>query len=91
MIIGLPRDITCTWSGDVAGTTLEWFLVGLDAIPIETETNTTSIVLSPDPNNSGLDGSMFTCKATLADGREFEKTVTLEVKGRQRMICSIMV
>ena len=60
---------------------MEWFLVGLDAVPIETETNSNSVALSPDPNSSGLDGAMFTCKATLADGSQFEETITLDVRG----------
>ena len=80
LIIGLSRDIICTWNGTNA-TTMEWFLVGLDAVPIETKTNSNVILLSPDPNSSGLDGAMFTCRVTLADGKQFEKTITLEVRG----------
>ena len=60
---------------------MEWFLVGLDAIPIETASNTNNVVLSPDPDSSGLDGAMFTCRATLSDGREVEETITLRVRG----------
>jgi len=55
LIVGLPRDITCTWSGETNATKMEWFLVGLDAIPIESADNSNSVVLSPDPNTSGLD------------------------------------
>ena len=59
---------------------MEWFLVGLDAIPIQSTTNSNSVVLSPDPNTSGLDGAMFTCRVTTTTGTEYE-TITLQVKG----------
>ena len=80
LIVGLPRDITCTWSGETNATKIEWFLVGLDAIPIESADNSSSVILSPDPNTSGLDGAMFTCRVTL-DNETYEETITLEVKG----------
>lgn len=81
LIVGLPRDITCTWSGKTNATKMQWFLVGLDAIPIESADNSTSVVLSPDPNTIGLDGAMFTCTVTTYNGRQYEATITLEVKG----------
>ena len=82
-MIGFPRDINCTWTGATTAAKMEWFLVGFDGTPaIETATNSNVVVLSPDPNNSGLDGDMFTCKVTLDDGSEFEETITLTVRGK---------
>ena len=56
--------------------------MGLDAIPIETASDSRTVVLSPDPDSSGLDGAMFTCRATTSDGRQFEETITLNVRGK---------
>ena len=55
--------------------------MGLDAIPIEAASNSRIVVLSPDPDSSGLDGAMFTCRATTSDGRQVEETITLNVRG----------
>ena len=66
-------------------TKIEWFLVGLDAIPIEWTSDSNSVVLSPDPNTSGLDGAMFTCRVTL-DNKTHEETITLDVKGCHSLI-----
>ena len=56
--------------------------MGLDAIPIETASDSRIVVLSPDPDSSGLDGAMFMCRATTSDGRQVEETITLNVRGK---------
>ena len=81
LIIGLSRDINCTWSGEINVTMMEWFVVGLEAIAVETTTGSRSILLTLEPDSDGLDGAMFTCRATLSDGREIERTITLTVQG----------
>ena len=61
---------------------MEWFLVGLgtgDAI--ETVMTESSILLTINPSDEGLDGTMYTCKATTSDGQAVEKIITLSVKG----------
>ena len=68
---------------------MEWFVVGLDAAPIETATETTSVVLSLTPDDDGLDGAMLTCKATLSDGREVEDSITLRVRGNNVFILCV--
>ena len=60
---------------------MEWFVVGLEAVAVETATNTRTVILTLEPESDGLDGAMFTCKATLADGRVIEETITLVVEG----------
>lgn len=60
---------------------MEWFVVGLEAVAVESATDTKELVLSLDPDSNGLDGAMFTCRATLSDGREVEESITLVVKG----------
>lgn len=60
---------------------MEWFIVGLEAIAVESATDTRELVLTLDPDSNGLDGVMLICRATLLDGREVEKSITLLVKG----------
>ena len=60
-------------------------MVGLEAVPVETATGQRSIVLSLNPDTDGLDGAMFTCRATLSDGQEMEETITLRVEGDTRI------
>ena len=87
LIIGFSRDIICSWNGDANVTKMEWFLVGLgtgDAI--ETVMGESSILLTINPGNEGLDGTMYTCKATMSDGQAIEESITLSVKGIARYV-----
>ena len=82
LIIGLPRDIHCLWTGDSNATLMEWFVDGLEALSaVESAKDTRELVLTLDPDNNGLDGAMFTCRATLSDGRKVEKTISIVVRG----------
>ena len=81
LIIGLPRDIVCTWSGEENAAKIEWFLSGLDAGPIESAINSSSLVLSPDASARGLDGAILICRVTTFGGSQFEESITVEVKG----------
>ena len=81
LTIGLPRDLNCMWSGEGNVSTIEWFVVGLEAMAIETATETTSVVLALTPDDDGLDGAMLLCKVTLSSGQEAEETITLSVQG----------
>ena len=83
LIIGISRDIVCSWNGDANVTKMEWFLVGLGAgEAIETVTGESSILLTINPSGEGLDGTMYTCRATTSDGQAVEESITLNVKGR---------
>ena len=90
LIIGLSRELVCTWRGEEDAARMEWYLslAGLDTGPIKSETNTSSLVLSPDPNSSGLDGALFTCRVTTFSGEHFEETITVEVRGHLCMKCT---
>ena len=61
---------------------MEWFVVGLEAVAVETATESRTVLLTLEPDSDGLDGAMFTCRATLLDGREIETSITLTVQGR---------
>ena len=60
---------------------MEWFVVGLEAVAVETATESRTVLLTLEPNGDGLDGAMFICRATLSDGREVERTIALTVQG----------
>ena len=68
---------------------LEWFVDGLGPDAIETATNTTQLVLPLEPDSDSLDGTMFTCKATLSNNNEVEESITLSVKGTYAIYCHL--
>ena len=62
---------------------MEWVLVGV-AEPVEVrEDGGQSLALPINPTDTGLNGAKFICKVTTATGKTFEKTITVEVKGKQ--------
>ena len=81
LIVGLARDIMCTWVGEGNATKMQWFLVGLVGLPIQTVMDSNSLILAPDLTTDGLNGAMFICKVTTASGKTDERTITLRVKG----------
>ena len=60
---------------------MEWYLHGLNTIPIETITNSNTVVLSPDPGTIALDGAMFTCRVTIGQEEHYDETITLFIQG----------
>ena len=82
LIIGILREIVCSWNGDANVTKMEWFLVGLEKEgAIERVMGESSILLTINPSSEELDGIMFACRATLSDGQAVEESITLSVKG----------
>ena len=51
--------------------------------PVErSEDGEQSLILTLNPDTTGLNGATFTCKVTTADsGKVFEESVTIKVKG----------
>ena len=58
---------------------MEWYLFGLDTIPIESKAGTNSLILSSNPNSTALDGIMFTCRVTVGL-EQYEETINLFVE-----------
>ena len=81
LIIGLPRDINCTWTGAENVTKMEWLVVGIGDAVLETANNAKLVVLGLDPDSDGLDGAMFTCRATLTNGSQIEETIAITLEG----------
>ena len=55
--------------------------MGIQDDPVEQTTGSQSLTLTVSPQNAGLDGAMFTCRATTYGGKVFEETITVQVKG----------
>ena len=79
VIVGLSRRIRCTTYLNV--TRMEWVLVGVPDPVEERDDGGQELDLPLNPDNTGLDGAMFTCRVTTARGKIFEETITIEVKG----------
>ena len=76
-IVGLMRDINC--STNLNSTSMEWFLVGVDD-SLEKSYNQ-HLTLTIDAKTTGLNGAMFTCRVTDVEGKKYEESVTIKVKG----------
>ena len=61
---------------------MEWFLVGVDDKPVEADLDEQQLTLTIDAETAGLNDAMFTCRVTDVEGRQFEESVTLTVKGK---------
>ena len=80
MIVGLQRDVNCTTFLDV--TMMEWVPVGVGEPVERSEDGEQSLILTLNPNTTGLNGATFICRVTTADGgKVFEKSITIKVKG----------
>ena len=77
LIVGLIWDINC--STHLNSTSMEWFLVGFDD-SLEKSYNQ-HLTLTIDAKTSGLNGAMFTCRVTDVEGKKYEESVTVRVKG----------
>ena len=59
---------------------MEWLLEGVIDSAIETSSDRV-VVLSLEPEDLSLDGTMFTCRATTIDGVQHEQSITVVVEG----------
>ena len=80
IIVGLEGKIYCTTH--LNATRMEWFLVGVDDKPVEADLDEQQLTLTIDAETDGLNDAMFTCRVTDVEGRQFEESVTLTVKGK---------
>ena len=82
IIVGLEDKIYC--STHLNATRMEWFLVGVDDKPVEADLDEQQLTLTIDAQTTGLNGAMFTCRVTDVEGKQYEETVTITVKGKFR-------
>ena len=79
VIVGLSGSVNCTTSLQVVR--MEWVLVGVGDAVEERDDGGQSLTLPLKPETTGLNGAKFTCRVTTTNGKKFEKTVTVKVKG----------
>ena len=78
VVVGLSRNITCTTHLEVSR--IEWVVTAKrDVISRE---KGQSVTLSLSPEDTGLDGTEFTCRIITMQGRTFNETITVEVLGK---------
>lgn len=59
--------------------------------PIEETTQEQILVLSLSPQATELDGARLTCRVTTTNGKIFEETITVQIKGQQLMRLVTMI
>ena len=79
VFVGTYRNITCSTRLSVRR--IEWLLSGVGEAIEEREDRGKSLTLPLNPNNTRLNGAMFTCRITTVGGRTIEKTITAEIRG----------
>ena len=82
MYVGFSRVVTCEWTGSENITKLEWYLVGLEGLPLGMKLgDDTTALITGRVSDISWNRRKFVCKATLASGGVPEKTFRLWVKG----------
>ena len=81
IIVGLSRKINCTTILNVRS--LMWMLLGVGSgDPVEERSDGgKSLELLLTPEATELNGAKFTCRVTTENGKVFEETITVEIKG----------
>ena len=82
MYVGFSRVVICEWTGSENITKLEWYLEGLEGLPLGMKIgDDTTALITGRVSDISWHGRQFACKATLASGAIVEKTFHLLVKG----------
>ena len=84
ILVGLVGEIYC--STHLNFTQIEWFLVGVD-LPKE-KAYTQNLMLTIR-GIIGLNGAIFKCRVTDVEGKQYEESVTIKVKGK--IVCLVMI
>ena len=79
LIVCLSRSINCTTYLNV--TRIEWLLNGSLYLMEEKDDGERELVMILNPNNTDLDGAMFTCRIITARGTTFEEVIIINVRG----------
>ena len=65
---------------------MEWFLVGVDLPKEKAYTQNLTLTIR---GIIGLNGDIFKCRVTDVEGKQYEKSVTIRVKGK--FVCFVIV
>ena len=74
MYVGFSRVVTCEWTGSGNIIKLEWYLVGLEGLPLGMKLgDDTTALITGRVSDISWNGREFVCKATVASGNTAEK------------------
>ena len=58
--------------------------------PVERSNREQSLILTLNPDTTGLNGATFTCRVTTAEsGKKFEESITIKVKGELKCMYAV--
>ena len=83
LIVGSSRNIVCTWDGSHPIAKMEWYLQGLNSIPLVSTSNSRAVILYLEQSTLGLGVTTFICRATDTQGDIYEEDTTVQVKGNE--------
>ena len=73
----------CTWGGSHPIAKMEWYLQGLNSIPLVSTSNSRAVIVYLDQSTLGLGATTFICRATDTEGDTYEEDATVQVKGNE--------
>ena len=80
IFVGLVGEIYCSTHLNV--TQIEWFHVGVnDSLSQEKSYGSQNLVLTINATDTELNGAIFTCRVTVVEGKQYEESVSIRVKG----------
>ena len=79
IIFGLSKEIYCITHLNV--TQIEWFREGANNRPLEKSYGNQQLTMTLDTKRARLNGAIFTCRVTDVEGKQYEESVSIRVKG----------
>ena len=79
IIFGLSKEIYCITHLNV--TQIEWFREGANNRPLEQSYDNQQLTITLDTKRARLNGAIFTCRVTDVEGKQYEESVSIRVKG----------
>ena len=79
IIFGLSKEIYCITRLNV--TQIEWFREGANNRPLEKSYGNQKLTMTVDTKRARLNGAMFMCRVTDVEGKQYEESVSIRVKG----------
>ena len=92
LVAGHSRSILCSIPSSYGIEKMEWYLEGLDTIPLASSRYSTRVSLYLDATTTGLNHTTFVCRATGVLGDVYEEITTIYIKGIANvLICESII
>ena len=79
IFVGLVGEIYCSTHLNV--TQIEWFHVGVNESLREKSYGSQNLVLMINASSAELNSTIFTCRVAVVEGKPYEESVSIRVKG----------